>query len=292
MENTDSDGFNIGKIINKTIDEMASICKQIPFAVAFNSDGMVKYYVSPTSIKYKKGVTLFVLDRIHKELEFAKKLPPIMCINLERRPDRRESMMKKNIEINFCRAIDGKQLTPTPQLQYLFRNNDFNFRRGVAGAALSHYVLWNNLMQSNEDAFLIIEDDVDFCQDFMPKFSNAYQQVSNYDWEFLYLGFSSYERKLYELEFDNNSYPQVLPFDTRQFYGAGFFGYIINKKGVQRMLKYIEVNGIDRAIDCLPPTDKDCKRFMTFPHLIKTPCYNNNSVDTDIQTDYDSLINQ
>lgn len=289
MQDIDSDGFNIGRISNKTVDEMFVLCQHIPFAVAFNSQGIVKYYVSPTTLKNSPGITLYLLNKKPKEITFASKLPQIWCINLERRPDRKETMQKKLNNINFFKAIDGKNLVLTKELEYLFRGNDFNFRCGVVGAALSHYTLWKQLLESKEDSYLIVEDDVEFCQDFMSKFSNAMSQ--NYNWEILYLGFTMYERKQYEIELDNISFPQVMPFDSRQFYGAGFFGYVINRRGVERMLKYIEINGINKAIDCLPPSDKECKRYMMFPHLIKTPCYCNESldIDTDIQTDYTTL---
>ena len=96
----------------------------------------------------------------------------IKIINLKKRSDRREKMeiKLKNIDINnydFFEAIDGKELTSTPELFSLFKMNDFKYKKGVMGCALSHIHLWNNLVNDKDnDFYVILEDDIVFCNNF------------------------------------------------------------------------------------------------------------------------------
>ena len=54
---------------------------------------------------------------------------------MDRRPDRmREFLNRINIpDIKRFSAIDGKELDTTPEIQYLFRNNNFNNHPSVIG---------------------------------------------------------------------------------------------------------------------------------------------------------------
>lgn len=291
LENIDSGGFDLGQIVGKSIEEMEKICQSIPFAVAFNSNGWVKYHVN--SIKSTSlGVTLYILDKQFKQLTTSL-LPPIWCINLKRRLDRKNSMLETGIPLNFFEAVDGSQLTMNEELSTIFQGNDFGFRRGVIGAALSHCTLWQELLTSQDSARLIIEDDVEFCKDFMAKYSHCVAQMNLVDpnWDFLYLGFSLYNRKQYEAELWNDNLPLVTPFDNRLCFGAGFFGYMISRSGAQKLLAYIKVNGIKRAIDCIPPVLPNVKRYSCIPNIIQTPCFGPGmeNVDTDIQKDFTTL---
>ena len=96
----------------------------------------------------------------------------IKIINLNKRTDRREKMKTKlkNLYINkydFFEAVDGKELTPTPELLSLFKMNDFNYKKGVMGCALSHIHLWNNLINDKDnDFYVILEDDIVFSNNF------------------------------------------------------------------------------------------------------------------------------
>ena len=96
----------------------------------------------------------------------------IKIINLKKRTDRREKMETKLKDANinkyeFFEAINGKELTSTPELLSLFKMNDFNYKKGVMGCALSHIHLWNNLINDKDnDFYVILEDDIVFCNNF------------------------------------------------------------------------------------------------------------------------------
>lgn len=292
IQDKDSPGFDICQVTQKTIQELVKIASFIPYAVAFNSDGWIKYHISPTSLVDAPGSKLFLLNQQTRQLS-AKKLPPIWCINLERRADRKEMMKMSGLPINFFKAVDGKELKMTDEIRKLFEGNDFSYRSAIVGCCFSHVNLWKQLLASNDDAYLIIEDDVEFCENFNDKFSHAVAQVEKQDWDFLYLGFTIYNdiRKSIENELWNNRFPHVTPFDNFHC-GCGFFGYAISRSGAEKMLQYIEQNGIKCAIDSLPRLMPNIKRFSMIPHLVKTPYVGpgSNHLDTDIQTDLNILV--
>ena len=89
-------------------------------------------------------------------------------VNLERRPDRKtetENKLKNEqiTDYEFFAAVDGMKLQPSGELNKLFFNNDFGNKRGVIGCALSHYILWQELLASNNDYYVILEDDFTLC---------------------------------------------------------------------------------------------------------------------------------
>lgn len=304
--NIDSGGFDIGQFPGKTKEEMFKLCLSIPYAVGWNSNNWLKYHIN--SVKTNSpGSTLYVVSKPFRQLS-VKKLPSIWCINLERRLDRKVGMQTKEWKIiqempndkstnssliNFFTAVDGKQLTMTKEIKTLFKGNDFNYRRGVVGAALSHYNLWKQLLKSKELSYLIVEDDVEFANNFMAKYSHAMANIELIDpeWDILYLGFSLYERKQYENELWNDKLPHVIPFPTNLCIGAGFFGYVVSRRGATKLINYIGQNGITRAIDCIPIYLPGMRRYSMMPNIIQTPCFSaeNQNVDTDIQTDYNVL---
>jgi len=69
---------------------------------------------------------------------------------------------------------------------------------GAIGCALSHITLWEMLLKSNEDMFLILEDDVhvNSSKEDINKFLTL---VDKYDWDFIYLG---YHKKIKNNDYD------------------------------------------------------------------------------------------
>ena len=290
--NKDSGGFDICKIQASSLKEMYEICRYIPYARGFNTLGWVKYHIN-SNLNDSPGNNLFVFNRDDKKY-IVDTFPEIWVINLQRRQDRKQKMIETGLPLNFFTAVDGKELTMTDEIKKLFKGNDFNYRRAVIGAALSHYNLWRQLSDSEQKEYLIVEDDVQFAESFLFKYSHVYGQLQYIkDWDICYLGWSLYEHQKHHIasELWNDKFPDVVPFDNRAFYGAGFFGYLISKQGAQKLCKYIAENGITQAIDCIPQKIEGFNRYFMFPHIIKTPCYGpgNENIDTDIQTDYSYL---
>jgi GR25 family glycosyltransferase involved in LPS biosynthesis len=104
----------------------------------------------------------------------------IYCINLERRPDRRENALiefsKIDEEFEFFTGIDGSLL-----------NVKSKIKPGHVGCVLSHLNLYKKIKEEDNEIVLITEDDVIFCNNFISKYKEVIKQVPD-DWTLLYFG--------------------------------------------------------------------------------------------------------
>ena len=220
----------------------------------------------------------------------------IMCINLERRQDRRKKMEQifeeQNItNYHFFEAFDGHNLDLSNTQLNLYKHDYSYFvcRRGALGCSLSHYNIWNNLLlDENCDIYVVLEDDVNLCPDFKHHLENFIKQINN-NMYFVYLGMTVTRtnflpsRKIYE---NNNDY-LIYPL-SREYYEGGNFGYIITKNGAENLVNGINNRGIKNTIDDI--VNKYCPNlYETHPHIVFTDAvgFVDHFVDSDIQTDQD-----
>ena len=96
------------------------------------------------------------LGRRLLELSSASPQPETYVINLDRRPDR---LKRLTVKAKRWPAVDGRTIQLTPGLRQLLANNDFFWKKAVAGCALSHLGLWTQLYKSEAPGYLILEDD-------------------------------------------------------------------------------------------------------------------------------------
>ena len=230
----------------------------------------------------------FFPEEEHKEFKS-------VVVNLERRPDRLDKF-RSNAPFVFepYKAIDGQNLHPTIQLCQLFNFNDYNYRRGMIGCALSHIDLWINLLNSkDDDIYLIVEDDVEFADDFSDKCQSL---IQGDDWDIIFLGHHLYSKFQTPETYNRTESPTKDRWNTIQSFSksmGGTGGYMINKHGALKMLNFIQTNGMTNGIDTM--MQHACDTLMVyycFPHLIYSECAtreNIETVDTDIQRDYSSL---
>lgn len=224
---------------------------------------------------------------------------PIKIINLERRSDRKEKMIellnKNNINsFEFVSAIDGKKLIKNKVLIDIFKDNLFESRKGMIGCALSHVVLWTQLVNDeNNDYYIILEDDIlDVSNDFAYKLQllNGTKQFQQND--ILYLGYLMWSRhkELLDDHYSNlDTDICVRPLNYNLIIG-GTFSYSINKSTASKLLSYVETNGIKEAIDNFiinysrQPNTIMLKEVK--PHICFTDWMEyGKEVDTDIQRD-------
>ena len=222
-------------------------------------------------------------------------------MNLDRRPDRMTEFNKHVKSTNFLdierfSAIDGSKLTPTPQLQQIFDNNDYNMREGMVGCAMSHITLYIKLLKDpNNDVYCIFEDDIDFTPDFHNKLLLCSKELDKTKWDIFYLG-----HHLWSHHIDDNVYSKTLTPKIEQFNMAKSFqmslggaaGYMITKKGAEKLLEIINVTGMTNGIDTIQQKSADILDiFYAYPHLIYSECVNNNpdTCNTDIQRNFKSL---
>jgi GR25 family glycosyltransferase involved in LPS biosynthesis len=225
----------------------------------------------------------------------------IQIVNLERRPDRKKTtedlFEKHNIEnYQFVNAVDGNVLEPTRELQLLFKDNDFNSRRGVIGCAMSHLKLWRELLDDKHNPYYVIfEDDIELCAGFRERFEKLKPELEKQ--ELLFIGYHMFNDKRKEvvniydtIDTDVNTVTKIMPLD-RNLYIGGTFAYTVNKIGAKKLVDYIEKNGIKHGIDYLMKIVPDIQHTELQPLLVNSEwCEKqNDNVDTDIQKDFNKL---
>ena len=240
--------------------------------------------------------SIILQDNYNKNIDHTHK---IKIINLKRRVDRKEAMVKKLKENNiqqydFIEAVDGMQLNPTKELNDLFKGNDFDSRRGFIGCALTHYNLFLSLLQdTHNDYYIIMEDDIIFCKDFDKKIIKLTEERIFDKIDLSLLGYSMYEkqRNKYKDIYDNSgSILNIQPYN-KQLYIGGFFCYSINKLGAYKMVEYIKKNGIKHGIDYLIKIIPGLKIAELQPQMAFTKWQETTiAIDTDIQNNYSPLI--
>jgi len=222
---------------------------------------------------------------------------PIKIVNLKRREDRKTAMVAQlnkagvtNYE--FVEAVDGQTLNPTLEIKNLFAGNNFNYRRGVIGCALSHYYLWKQLINDEDNEYyLIMEDDAVLCDGFKMKIEQMTEEMKNRD--VIFFGYHMFENKRTPVKhlYENNNQIIYTRNLNRNLFIGGTHLYSINKKTAIKLIEYIDRNGINVAIDDYLFKCVDINLYESIPHLSISEWQNknNNNIDTDIQNNYNCL---
>ena len=219
----------------------------------------------------------------------------IKVINMNNRPDRlnniNERLNKEKLTFQRVEAVDGKQLKLTQEYLDLFKDNDFGFRRGVIGCALSHYQLWKDLIESDKSYYVIMEDDATFCQNFSNKLEKL---LTERTYNILFLGYhmNQYNRNINSNKYNIESDTILVENLKTDLYIGGTHCYIITKEGASALVDFIDINGIKHGIDYLmTKVQKIIPVHETIPHLSFADWVNSNesSVDSDIQFDYSPI---
>lgn len=104
----------------------------------------------------------------------------IRCVNLARRPDKwaecEKEFAKYSLTVERFEAVDGREVEHDPKIL-----------DGTIGNILSHMAIIEDAKAAGHNSVLILEDDVEFCEDFNNIFNEWIKEVPE-DWELLYLG--------------------------------------------------------------------------------------------------------
>lgn len=110
----------------------------------------------------------------------------VFCVNLEKRSDRWETCKKEfqrhNISATRYSAIDGKSLNSD-----VFPNISLFETPGQLGCLLSQYNVIKIAKMCGYSSVLILEDDVEFCDDFNEQLESKMRDVPE-DWDMIFFG--------------------------------------------------------------------------------------------------------
>jgi GR25 family glycosyltransferase involved in LPS biosynthesis len=181
-------------------------------------------------------------------------------------------------------AVDGQQLDRGDVKVNLFRQS---LTRGAVGCALSHYMLWCQLLSDvDHDMYAIFEDDVIFLDGFNERYKSLInEQIPKLGkmgtlWNIIWLGYIGPEwfsgKRL-------AGPSTIAPMDE---YRSGTFSYLISKQGARILVQMIKSGKCTRTIDSWLSYFPSSFFMRCKPCLCWSDVANNNlGKDTDVQHD-------
>eukprot|EP00121_Abeoforma_whisleri_P011211 Awhi_evm6s10337 len=208
-------------------------------------------------------------------------------INMANRPDRKEQMqqilkdpqLQKVLDYSFYKAINGWEISPTHQLYQLFDNNDYNYRKGCIGCALSHIDIWmKHIQEDSENDILCIIHNCDTSV-----------------WDILFLGhFQKHPTPRLSDVNETNRLLLTNAFRALEHSNGGTVGYLITRQGAKLMLDFIEKEGMTNCIDTMMQKAVNYVKVCYLEHqIVHSEFYtadNSNQIDTDIQKNHDNYF--
>lgn len=182
----------------------------------------------------------------------------IYVINLQRDINRLTSfftnLKKHNISIknrnwNKFNAIDGSnEKNVISEIELLIKNTKtkekiisyWNKYPGSIGCYLSHIKLWQNILDNEKTSeySLIMEDDSFFTPIGLINIEIALLSAHNINWDILYIGHNMLSGNKISSLFLR---PYVsLPGQNNIGYNSGFFGYIIRKSSLKKLIENVK----------------------------------------------------
>lgn len=190
----------------------------------------------------------------------AENIEEVYLVNLDHRADRLQKFdlahpyLKQTI--NRVSAVYGNKLTLDAGLAKLFANNDFKWKKGVIGCALSHYNIWKDLCKNEmRNSIMVLEDDAVLVPQFMSKW-RAIAHLMPEDTDIVFLGGVLPPNKQmlpHVTESVNPAFARVSRLNMggqmRRYFHFCTYSYIITNKGAAKLCKLIAERGIFTSID-------------------------------------------
>ncbi|XP_055379043.1 glycosyltransferase 25 family member [Condylostylus longicornis] len=192
------------------------------------------------------GYPITVNDEFRKFVHYPEKhklsLDHIYMINLERRPERRSKMellfKELGLDVEYFPAMDGKKLNvdivKKMGINFLSEYEDpYHHRKmtmGEIGCFLSHYRIWEKMVELEHNEVLILEDDIRFEPYFKDKAISVLNQARKHGkWNLIYFG-----RK--RLESEDEPWVDGTKNLVHVGYSYWTLGYVINLEGAKKLL--------------------------------------------------------
>lgn len=191
----------------------------------------------------------------------------IFVVNLERRPDRLHSFTnlanKIGFEFEVFPAVDGRNIDINGLIEgrpLKIESNEFyksidNYFLGQLGCILSHLRLLRYCKENNIKNVLILEDDVDFSDEFQSRFDNFNLNFDK-EWDMIYFSGS-----LIKTSDEFDSYSKLLSCHTTHSYAvnSSIYDYLIDK---------LESGILSKPVDVVySQLHSDIKSWILIPFL-------------------------
>ena len=206
-------------------------------------------YQRPINWFLRENKAALIFNRLLKSEVVTKiKLDKVFFINLLQNKERHAHVKEmqayfKETPTEIFPAIYGKHLSQQEIADYVFKgvfkkNIEEILKPGEIGVALSHYYLWNKVASDPDIKHaLILEDDAAIDEHFETKWEQEYPALPE-DYDIIYLYHYAHVTHLVPTNFNQLYIP---------LYPTCAHGYIISKKGAEKLLKGIFP--LDKPID-------------------------------------------
>lgn len=202
----------------------------------------------------------------------------VVVINLEKDKDRlhniKKQLNKLNIPFTRQEAVYGKKLSDKEiEDNTTLVSRKILIGKSTVGCAMSHIEAWKKFLDSGKDFICVLEDDADILDNNFKEFLSSIPKIYNKtDFEFLSLiNFGICFNKGEKITVDDYSfYRPFLPTTTT--------GYILSRKGVEKILKNIKKVSyhIDIMLAILIYTD-DLNYWASYNTIVNGMFENNKS---------------
>lgn len=179
---------------------------------------------------------------------------PITVINLKKDVDKKihieRQLSNLNLEFGFFEAIYGEDLSDK-DLSAIY-NPKLSVDKGMGvlskgevGCALSHFGVYQKIIDEDINEMIVLEDDAVIDQDFVESMSIIEHLPKN--WELFLLGYSAQagakDPTVCNLDIDLKNNPTSFNVSVllKMVGGTGTHGYVINKRGAKRLLSYMSL---------------------------------------------------
>ncbi len=163
-------------------------------------------------------------------------------LNIKRRSDRRKMMQESlpdgliseftsdwGVDFDW-RNIDTELLHSFGLFPWKIKSDNpwwnRSLKKGEVACAIAHWECWHHALETTEDTFLFLEDDVSFTPGFMRNLESTLNKLVNYDseWDLLYLGREPLDRD-----------EEIAKGIVKPGYSYGAYAYMLTREAVDKL---------------------------------------------------------
>jgi GR25 family glycosyltransferase involved in LPS biosynthesis len=199
----------------------------------------------------------------------------ISCGNID---NLSQKIIEYGMQPVLFKCINGKNIDPKVVSEYMHPVLKHFIPYSAIGCAISHMMLWEKLLASNDNIMLILEDDVIFAQkpdDFKHLLTKSLENVPE-NFDVLYLGCYGCKSednpvsKLYSSISNKRDHQVINEFIVKPKVIMAMHAYIISRRGAKKFLKHLKkkiFTHIDVNLQKIS-NENDVESYVSNPMLI------------------------